>query len=132
MNLFERVVSARGRLLRVERYADSEKRNSNLVPGLLMTFDVGRILIWGGAKTSKLQLEPISNSEDAPSRLVRLDEKEPWWRVLGSPLVAVQSIDEKPGFRLQFRQSDRSPRTISLTLDGNRIRIEMKKASIEP
>ncbi len=131
MDLFERVVSAHGRLLRVEQYADPAKRDSRLVPGLLMTFDVGRILVWGSAKAAKLLLEHIPNPDELPSRLVRLDEKEPWWRILGSPLAAVQSTDDKPGYRLQFRENDRNPRTVSLTLEGDRIRIGLEKASIE-
>lgn len=132
MNLFERIVSARGRLLRVEQYEDSEKKGAKVVPGLLMTFDVAHILIWGNAEDATLQLEHIPNPDEAPSRLMRLDEKEPWWRILGSPLTAVQSLDKKTVFRLQFRENDRSPRTISLTLEGDRIRIGMENASIEP
>jgi len=132
MDLFERVISARGRLLRVEQYADPEKRGAKVVPGLLMTFDVGHILIWGDAKATMLQLEQIPNPDEVPNRLIRLDEKEPWWRILGSPLTAVQSLDEKTLYRLQFRESDRSPRTISLTLEGDRIRIGVEKAAIEP
>lgn len=132
MDLFERIVSARGRLLRVEQYADPAKRGTKVVPGLLMTFDVGHILIWGNTEPATLQLEHIPNPEEVPSRLVKLDEKEPWWRILGSPLTAVQSLENKTVYRLQFRESDRSPRTISLTLQGDRIRIGMEKAAIEP
>ena len=132
MDLFERVVSERGRLLRVERYADHIKVDSSLVSALLLTFDVGRILVWGSAKTAKLVLEHIQNPENIPRQLVKLDEKEPWWRIMGSPLAAVRSFDENPGYQLQFRENDRNPRIVSLALEGDRIRIGTKKASIKP
>ncbi|MBN1654467.1 MAG: hypothetical protein JXA30_11915 [Deltaproteobacteria bacterium] len=129
MDLLEQVASLGGRLLRVERYAEAKKREAGTVPALLLTFDVGRILIWASAAKRELVLEMIADREELPSGLIKLDEEEPWWRVLGSPLAAARAEDDRRGYRLQFRQDNHNPRHLSLTVNGDTIQVRIKKPS---
>jgi hypothetical protein len=128
MELLIRVAEAGGQLLRVERYPDKSTRKRNLVPALLLTFDVGMVLVWGNAEEERLELEHIRDPEDAPRDLTRLDEQEPWWRIIGSPLTAVEAVGRKRrGFRLRFRPDDRNPRFIRLTPKQGSVRVRMEK-----
>ncbi len=136
MELLRRVSEADGQLLRVERYAGMAESNAagqstrgshhGLVPGLLLTFDVGRVLVWANPGQRRLECEHIRDVEDVPKELVCLDEEEPWWRVLGSPLARVVADGESPAYRLQFRRDERNPRFIWLIQRGDCVRIRME------
>lgn len=102
---FERAVEARGRLLRVEADRTGTKPRQ-----LVLTFDVGRILIQpshqaggrpggrpGGQAGGHAGSQPgddglsallIEDRADLPADLTPVVEEEPWWRVLGQPLTA--------------------------------------------
>ena len=81
LQVFERAVEAKGRLLRIEG-----DRTGPTPRQLVLTFDVGRISIRptdDGLSTSLIEDRAVM-----PGDLVPLDEEEPWWRLLGQPLTA--------------------------------------------
>jgi hypothetical protein len=133
MELLQRVAEAGGRLLRVQCYSEDGSEVPELVSGLLLTFDVGRILVWGDDETTdeatesgELTYMHVQDTEDLAGGLLILDEEEPWWRVLGSPLFRVRARRDKPGVvRLQFRPDDRNPRFVELDPEGRLVRIRM-------
>ena len=127
MRILQQVVETGGQLLRVQAYAYHKRKQVDAAPALLLTFDVGRILIWGDAAGARIACEHIQDAEDVARKLVALDEKEPWWRVLGSSLARVEPITDPPGCRLQFRAERKNPRFIRLTLQGKLLYIELEK-----
>lgn len=114
LTLFERAAEARGQLLR----AEAEGPVASPVR-LLLTFDVGRILVEPravGFVASQLEI-----SVPAPSGLRALDEEEPWWRLLGHPLTGVSLASPEDaaspdvgGLLLRFRELDANPVTLRL------------------
>ncbi len=98
------------------------------VSGLLLTFDVGRILVWAdhaADEDDELSSMHVKDTEDVAGGLHLLDEEEPWWRVLGSPLCRVWSRRSPSGVRLQFRPDENNPRFIELMRKGRLVEIEM-------
>ena len=69
-----------------------------------------------------LVVEVAESREGLADQLRPFDEQEPWWRVLGNPLVRVSPLSEgvplSQGLRLQFRADDDAPRIIALTSTG--------------
>jgi hypothetical protein len=126
MELLERVVEADGQLLRAQCYAEGADPEYALVTGLLLTFDVGRILMWADQVGAGLQHMLVEDVEDLRQGMVTLDEEEPWWRILGSPLVRLWPTDDATGVRLQFRRDEGSPRYITLTKEGSHLRITLE------
>ena len=112
MELLQRIEESGGQLLRVERAAGD----------VLLTFDVGRVLLMaeagGGVAVSPVEaagsLGPLSDS----------GEEEPWWRFLGNPLTGAEATEE--GLRLRFRPDGQNPRFVQVsgTADGVRARLE--------
>lgn len=130
LEIFERAARAQGRILRVE--AD---RAGALARVLALTFDVGRVLL--RSEDGEVRAEVVPDRDALPAGLVRLDEEEPWWRVLGQPLTAAwparggEAIDEAPGdglpaLKLRFRESDRNPRIVALTSAGPALRVALE------
>jgi len=118
MDLFERVAETGGLLLRVDCAEPTGIGGSRL----LMTFDVGRLLVRADPVGHHLVVEVPASLADAPGELLPANEEEPWWRVLGSPLVRVSPLSEgtplSQGLRLQFRADDDAPRIIALSSRG--------------
>ncbi len=118
MDLFERVAETGGLLLRVDCAEDTGIGGSIL----LMTFDVGRLLVRVDPVGRHLVVELAAPRDDLADELLPANEEEPWWRVLGSPLVRVSPLSEgtplSQGLRLQFRADDDAPRIIALSSSG--------------
>lgn len=128
MELFQRVAEAAGRLLKVQCYRERGREAPDQVSGLLLTFDVGRILVWAdnaADEHDELSCMHVRDTEDIAGGLQVLDEEEPWWRVLGSPLCRVWPKRDPAGVRLQFRPDDRNPRLVELTRKGRTLEIGM-------
>jgi hypothetical protein len=132
LEVFERAVEARGRILRAE--ADQ----TGSTPGVLvLTFDVGPILIRPGE--DGLLVEHVGDAAASPDGLDRLDEAEPWWRLLGQPLTAAWpgGVEEGIGARglgslmvlkLRFREESDGPRIVRLEAAGRAVRVSLEKA----
>jgi hypothetical protein len=132
LEIFERAVEARGRILRAEAdYTDA-------APGmLLLTFDVGRIAI--RPHDDGLLIEPLEAGDAPPAGLESLDEHEPWWRLLGHPITAAWSggVEEGVGARglrslmvlkLRFREESDHPRIVRLDAAGHAVRVSLEEA----
>jgi hypothetical protein len=131
LTVFERAVEARGQILRAE--AD----RTDATPGILvLTFDVGRILIRPGE--DGLLVEHVGEAEALPDGLEPLDEAEPWWRLLGQPLTAAWpgGVEEGVGARglgslmvlkLRFREESDNPRIVRLEAAGRAVRVSLEE-----
>ncbi|MFK7895621.1 MAG: hypothetical protein AB8G23_07275 [Myxococcota bacterium] len=128
--ILERAAEAKGRLLRAE--AD---RPGAAVGSVLLTFDVGRILIRSG--DAGLIVAHLENPEAAPAGLSVLDEEEPWWRLIGNPLTAAwpggvedgigaQGLASLMVLKLRFREEAENPRVIELESTGSQVRITLQ------
>jgi hypothetical protein len=115
MELFERVMAAGGQLLRV----DSEELGRG-ASGLLLTFDVGRLLVRADPVVGDLRVESVASQASLVGDLLPAGEEEPWWRVLGASVTRVSAIAH--GVQLQFRADADNPRTIALTSAGRCVR----------
>lgn len=128
--LLERAAEARGKLLRAE--AD---RAGATVSALLLTFDVGRVLVTPTEKG--LATRAITDPSEAPDGLAALDEEEPWWRVLGAPITAAWpgGVEEGVGasglgslmvLKMRFREESENPRVVRLEAAGAAIRVSLE------
>jgi hypothetical protein len=132
MELLQRVAEAGGRLLRVQCYSEGGSEVPELVSGLLLTFDVGRILVWAddeATESGELTYMHVQDTEDLAGGLLILDEEEPWWRVLGGELCRARARRESQGVRLQFRPDENNPRFIELERKGRLVRISMDEGT---
>jgi len=118
IEFFERARDAEAKLLAVERLpAPGQPNEESLGVAVLLTLDAGRILVSAVPAAKKLHAMHLQDKEDAPSGTVSAVEEEPWWRLIGAPLVRVWAEDAGAALRLQFRNDDDSPRFALLSLD---------------
>jgi hypothetical protein len=129
LEVFERAVESRGRILR------SEGDPAGTTPEvLLLTFDVGRVLI--RPTDDGLRIEHVEDSGAVPDGLEALDDQEPWWRLLGQPLTAAWpgGVEEGIGARglgslmvlkLRFREESDGPRIVRLEAAGRAVRVSL-------
>ena len=132
LEIFERAVEARGRLLRAE--ADQ----SGPAPGVLaLTFDVGRIVLRPGEEG--LLVEHAGDAATLPEGLQALDDEEPWWRLLGQSITASWpgGVEDGVGARglgslmvlkLRFREESDNPRIVRLEAAGRAVRVSLEEA----
>lgn len=124
MERLERVVEAGGVLLKAERLAGP---NPQLVAGLLLTFDVGRLLVEVDPGAATIRTTIIESKDAVPPGMENATEEDPWWRLVGAPLARVTS--SKTGVRLQFRADGDSPRIVALENDGGEVRTSLDPMS---
>ena len=81
----------------------------------------------------------MGDAAASPDGLDRLDEAEPWWRLLGQPLTAAWpgGVEEGVGARglgslmvlkLRFREESDGPRIVRLEAAGRAVRVSLEKA----
>ena len=130
LQVFERAVDANGRLLRVE--AD---RTGSTPRKLILTFDVGRILIQ--PSDDGLTIATIADRAALPEGMTALEEEDPWWRLLGQPLTAAWpgGVEESVGatgsgpllaLKLRFREETQNPRIVLLESAGTAVRVSLE------
>lgn len=118
IEILERAADSGARLLRVEALSAVAE---GVFPALLLTFDLGRVVVAVDEKSGGLSLFHIENAEDVPDGRSDLAEEEPWWRLIGSPLFGVRrlaSAEEPNGLRLQFRADTDKPHFVRLAPRG--------------
>ncbi len=108
--LLERVVEAGGRLLRVDRLPAPGGAGAGRSEVLRLTFDVAVVELRESA--GRLEAE-AAGGEPGPG-FVDANEDEPWWALLGSPLVRVGAETGGAELRVQFRADDENPRRVVL------------------
>lgn len=131
LEIFERAVEARGRLLRAE--AD----RTGPTPGaLVLTFDVGRIVI--RPADDGLLVDHVSDAGKLPDGLEAVDEAEPWWRLLGQSITAAWpgGVEDGVGARglgslmllkLRFREESDNPKIVRLESAGRAVRVSIEQ-----
>lgn len=129
IELFERVVHGSGQLLGAEVCLLGGRTHE--VGALVLTFDVGRIAVRVEPRSQSLGIEFVASPEQVPTGLEAAREEEPWWRVIGSPLVAAWAGG--PGHEtavcLQFRAADQSPRVICVEPRGGSVAIRLETSA---
>ena len=132
LEMLERAAEARGKILRAE--AD---RAGASVGTLMITFDVGRVVIT--PSENGLEIEPLEDPTAVPAGLGVLDEEEPWWRLLGSPLTAAWPGGDEEGvgasglgslmvLKMRFREESENPRVVQFEATGNAVRVSLEGA----
>ena len=125
IELFERAVEGGGQLLRAE--ARVVGGASNHVAVLLLTFDVGRILVRAEPATGALVIDYVEAADKAPAGLTDASEEDPWWRVLGQPLARVWPVgDAGESVCIQFRADDENPRLVTLEARGQAVGVRLE------
>jgi hypothetical protein len=116
--LFDRAAAARARLLRVARFG-----GGGSPVGLVLTFDAGHITIVPDSDTG-LAITHAEQDEPIPENIDVLDEEDPWWRLLGTPLTEASSEREGPVVQhvlLRFREANDNPRRVRLLSRGGAV-----------
>ncbi len=115
MELLERAAAAASPLLTAESIADG---------GLLLTFEAGRLRLARDPASAELVVELVAAGDLDALRRVNLAEEEPWWRLVGSPLVAAHAISG--GAALQFRHDADNPRVVEIVLEAGALRVGLR------
>jgi hypothetical protein len=111
--IFERVILAEGRLLRVERVPLAGPAGARASSALRLIFDVGVLTLRPCGNEGDLEVE-IGHPTDAGSLVfVSASEEDPWWTVIGCSLTRVQ-VRSGGGVRVQFRGDQDNPRRFVL------------------
>lgn len=129
LEILERAVEGRAKILRAE--AD---RAGATVGMLALTFDVGRVLVTPSPEG--LEILHVATAQEMPAGLGALDEEDPWWRLLGSPITAAWpgGVEDGVGARglgslmvlkIRFREEAENPRVVQLEATGNSIRVSL-------
>jgi len=123
MERLARVAEAGGCLLKADRLGG---QGPALAAGILLTFDVGRLLLEVDTATGIVRSVIVEGVDEIPTGVVDASEDEPWWRVVGSPLVrAVAGDVGAQGLRLQFRADNENPRFITLQPSGSEVQVTL-------
>ena len=115
MELLERAAAAASPLLAAESLSEG---------GLLLTFEAGRLRLRGDPASAGLVEELVEAGDRDASRGVNLGEDEPWWRLIGNPLVAVSAVPG--GAALQFRHDNDNPRIVEIVLEAGALRVALR------
>ena len=130
MEILERVSGTTSQLLRVELQPAAGAGDG--VAALILTFDVGRVLLHVDPATGLLAEHHLESGDATPADLQIVDEEEPWWRVLGSPLSRVLEIDSGDGVvgvALQFRRDEDKPRRVAILARGESLVVQLQQQS---
>jgi hypothetical protein len=131
LEIFERAVEARGKILRAE--ADRSGATTGV---LMLTLDVGRIIL--RADDEGLSVEHLDDGRMLPDGLAPVDEEEPWWRLLGQPITAAWpgGVEEGVGapglgalmvLKLQFREASDNPKIVLIEAAGQAVRVSIEE-----
>jgi hypothetical protein len=126
IELFERVAEVGAPLLKVD--LRPEKQDASRLSALLLTFDVGRLLVRPDPRREELSIDVVVAGAPPPAGLVDGLEEEPWWRLLGSPVARVWTVEGglRGGVCLQFRADDDAPRIVTLEAQGASLAVRLE------
>jgi hypothetical protein len=124
MERFQWAVDAKARLLKVETLG---RGSGTFALGFLLTFDVGRLLVRLEEATGQVHSVHLETQEGLLEEVVDTCEQDPWWAVLGNPIVRVWrpegGVAGTTGLRIQFREDDHNPKIIALIPEGTGVRV---------
>jgi hypothetical protein len=124
IELFERVAESDGRLLRAEQLVDAAAQEVDpaRAPAFLLTFDVGLILVAANPAEGTLLLRRVEAASELSAQTVRVDEEEPWWKVIGNPIARAWPGVDGTGatgqgaalyeLKVQFREDGENPKVV--------------------
>jgi hypothetical protein len=125
IEFFESAAEAGAQLLKVDLRPDAAA--SDRLSVLILTFDVGSILLRAETAREELSIEFVDAGAPRPAGLVDGQEEEPWWRVLGANLArAWRAGDLNGSVCLQFRADDQSPRIVTLEARGASLSVRLE------
>lgn len=116
-----------GRLLQVETVPVLGALGAPRHRAILLSFDVARYLVEPDPDARELQLHPVEAERALPDGLESAAEVEPWWKLLGARMPRAWAVVDPEGRRvaldLQLRDDGERPWIVTLTLDGNAVRV---------
>jgi len=122
MEVLENAAAARTPLLRVEAGPGES---------LLLTFEAGPVLVRAEPRVGVLRAELIEPGNTALRGTAILNEEEPWWRLIGSPLFCATAIEEGGGVALQFRADTDNPRVVEIVSKGAILHVCLRALEID-
>ncbi len=114
LSVLGKIVEANGRLLRVARAPRTGAAGARLSTRVRLTFDVGAVDLWVEGDTL------AAGEPDEAEALLDAAEDEPWWTVLGHPLVRV-AAHAPAGTLVQFRPDEASPKIFVLGVEAGAV-----------
>lgn len=118
-------------LLRAELLPVPGRPLERFCRAVVMTFDVGVFIVEPSTAGHELRVAQLPNLEAVPEGAIDAEEEEPWWAVLGAPLVAAAATLEDDGHRtavdLEFRHEN--ARIVSLTRTDDAIAVRSSAKS---
>jgi hypothetical protein len=123
----QEICAQRPRLLRAERLPPRAVRSVLRARLLLLSFDRLQLSVRPDVGTRSIELATGASLAGVLEDLIRADEEEPWWMLIGAPLVAAwrtPATDDVEGrVDLQFREDGSNPKIVGLQLASGQIRI---------
>ena len=126
------ICAQRPRLLRVERVPSRAARAAQRSRVLLLSFDRLQLSLCPDDEDEAVAIAVHTAAAPLLEDTLRADEEEPWWMLLGAPLVAAWKTSA--ALELQFRDDGSNPKIVSVELaDGQlRARAQPKSAWTPP
>jgi len=120
------------RLLRVDRIAAGPRRAPTRNVGMRLTFDAGRLLVEVSRDRGSLRVETGFDVDyESEAEVLRADEDEPWWALVGNDLVRARRTRGEPDapteLELQFRPDGENPKLVTLALVGGELRVSARR-----
>ena len=122
MEVLENAAAARTPLLRVETGPGES---------LMLTFEAGRVLVRAEPRVGELCAELIEPGDTTLRGTAILNEEEPWWRLIGSPLFCATAIEEGGGVALQFRADTDNPRVVEIVSKGAILHVGLRALEMD-
>lgn len=123
-----------GCLLRAE-VVPAPRAPAGLCRGVVLTFDVGVFIVEPAPDGRELRVAPLRSEHSPGDEGLPADEEEPWWALLGQPLVRARERLAPDGTRasvdLQFRPDDANPRVVALSLAEDALRISARSGVLD-
>ena len=128
--ILQELIQQRPRLLSVERIPGRGPALDELSRSLRLSFDAGSLLVERAPRASGLRVALDAEEPEPRESVVRADEDDPWWAVIGNELARAWAVSaaeaERSALELQFRRDDDDPKLISLELLGANIRVSAR------
>jgi hypothetical protein len=126
VEVLERAAGTNAQLLKVD--LRPEASNATRLSALVLTFDVGRVLVRPEPQRAELSIDFIDAGAPLPAGMSDGQEEEPWWRLLGHPLTRAWIVegDLSGAVGLQFRADDQEPRIVTLQTQGASVSVRLE------
>jgi hypothetical protein len=124
-SILEELIREEPRLLRAEVAPAEPGGSAAGYRGILLTFDVARLVVAIDAEKSTLRVTAGSEVELDEVDIEAVDEEEPWWTLMGHELARARRGPDV--LELQFRADDQSPKLLTLALRDGAIHVGARK-----